>query len=186
MHQSIELPRGYIGTPTRTEKKNIRIFLKYPLGLLLPYPHPESTRLALKYLSEFKPEKVILVGDRVSYNFISEGFNPDMIIIDNREKRSKIDGQWINNWAKVIRHIKNPPGIISKIALETIKECINIDKCAIVVDGEEDLLVLPAILYSTENTILFYGSPDVGLTLVRSDKSKKKFIKKILEQVAEK
>jgi uncharacterized protein (UPF0218 family) len=186
MNYTVELPRGYVGTPTNTEKRNLRILLKYPLGLLLPYPHPESTKLALKYLSKFNPEKVILVGDRVSYNFINEGFDPNTIIIDKREKRNEIDSSWINNWAKVIKHVKNPPGSISKASIETIKTCINTDKCAIVVDGEEDMLVLPTIFYYPETTIIFYGSPDVGLILVKSDKSKKRFVKKILEKVIRK
>lgn len=182
MH-TIELPRGYVGTPTRTEKRSLRILLKYPLGLLLPYPYPESIKLALKYLPKFNPEKVILVGDRVSYNFINEGFNPNTIIIDKHEKRNEINSNWINNWAKVVKYVKNPPGSISKASIETIKESINMDKCAIVVDGEEDMLVLPVIFYYPETTIIFYGSPDVGLILVKNDKSKKKFAKKILEKV---
>ncbi|MEM3832575.1 MAG: GTP-dependent dephospho-CoA kinase family protein [Thermoprotei archaeon] len=179
-----ELPRGYVGIPKLSEKRNLRIFLKYPLGLLLPYPHPESTKLAIKYLSELGSSKVILVGDRVSYNFISEGFSPNVIVIDKREKRNSIDDRWVYNWAKIIRNVKNPPGTISKEVLTVIKECINENRCAIVVDGEEDLLVLPVTLYSEDNTVIFYGLPDVGLILVKSEKSKKMFIKKILERVS--
>lgn len=184
MVKLVELPRGYVGIPRPFEKQNLRIFLKYPLGLLLPYPHPESTRLAIKYLSELKLNRVILVGDRVSYNFISEGFDPNIIIVDRREKRNNVNSEWINNWARIIRNVKNPPGSISEEALSVIKECINENKCAIVIDGEEDLLVLPALLYSEDNTAIFYGLPDVGLILVKSEKSKKKFIKKILERVS--
>ncbi|MGB9729079.1 MAG: GTP-dependent dephospho-CoA kinase family protein [Thermoprotei archaeon] len=184
MAKTTELPRGYVGTPKLSEKRNLRIFLKYPLGLLLPYSHPESTKLAIKYLSELGLNRVILVGDRVSYNFINEGFSPNIIIIDEREKRNNVDSRWVYNWANTIKNIKNPPGTISREALTVIKECINEDKCAIIVDGEEDLLVLPAILYSKDNTVVFYGLPDVGLILVKSEKSKKMFIKKILERVS--
>ena len=34
------------------------------------------------------------------------------------------------------------------------------------VDGEEDLLVIPVCLFAPENTIVMYGQPNEGLVIV--------------------
>ena len=55
----------------------------------------------------------------------------------------------------------NPAGFINEEIFEFIKETINDDnQYLVVIDGEEDLLVIPAILESN-NSFIFYGQPPI-------------------------
>ena len=51
------------------------------------------------------------------------------------------------------------------------------------VDGEEDLLALPAVLSSPEKSIVVYGQPGEGIVLVRVSAQSKKQVSKFVEQM---
>jgi hypothetical protein len=70
--------------------------------------------------------------------------------------------------------VKNPQGTITKEAIEAIKEALKEKKpIQIVVDGEEDLLVLIAVLYAPENSVVVNGQPYEGIVLVKVSPKKK-------------
>ena len=59
--------------------------------------------------------------------------------------------------------MNNPQGTITKEAVAAIKEAIDKNEHThIVVDGEEDLLTLIAVLYAPENSFVVYGQPHTG------------------------
>jgi len=79
-------------------------------------------------------------------------------------------------------HIKNPPGTITREALEAIQEAIK-SKCSvkIIVEGEEDLLTLIAVLYAPENSLVVYGQPHEGIVMVKATQEKKEEVAEILK-----
>src|SRR5437667_12844524 len=74
-------------------------------------------------------------------------------------------------------HVKNPAGVITLEAWETIKRAMKDEEALIVVEGEEDLLALPCIVESPNNSLVLYGQPSKGLvgvdtnTTVRNEAS---------------
>jgi uncharacterized protein (UPF0218 family) len=74
-----------------------------------------------------------------------------------------------------ILYVDNPPGVLTDELIELITDSIKTstsdNPIIIVVDGEEDLAVLPAILNSPEDTYILYGQPKEGVVLVNSTKA---------------
>ena len=64
--------------------------------------------------------------------------------------------------------MKNPAAEISSDSISVIKKACTIPSPGrFFVDGEEDLLVLPACIHAPENAIVMYGQPHEGLVLVK-------------------
>ena len=67
---------------------------------------------------------------------------------------------------KTTYHVKNPAGVITLESWEAIKRAMKDDDAVILVDGEEDLLALPCIVESPNNSLVLYGQPSRGLVVV--------------------
>jgi hypothetical protein len=52
-----------------------------------------------------------------------------------------------------------------------------------VIEGEEDLLTLPAILYAANDSFVIYGQPYEGIVIVKATPTKKKEIQAILKSM---
>ncbi|TOF02143.1 DUF359 domain-containing protein, partial [Vibrio parahaemolyticus] len=61
----------------------------------------------------------------------------------------------------------NPPGTITEELLDAIIKAYEINKTGnkvlIVVDGEEDLAVLPCVITAPPGTVVLYGQPGEGV-----------------------
>jgi hypothetical protein len=69
----------------------------------------------------------------------------------------------------------NPPGTITDELWTTIQKSFDIaqgSNVLIVVDGEEDLAVIPCVLMAPEGSLILYGQPGEGVVLVEADKVK--------------
>jgi hypothetical protein len=51
----------------------------------------------------------------------------------------------------------------------------------IIVDGEEDLLVIPACILAPENSVVMYGQPNEGLVIVQITPKIRAKVQKILD-----
>jgi uncharacterized protein (UPF0218 family) len=51
----------------------------------------------------------------------------------------------------------------------------------VLVEGEEDLLTLVAVLKAPENSLVVYGQPHEGIVAVRVDKTTKEKVRQIVE-----
>src|SRR5437899_12757883 len=60
-------------------------------------------------------------------------------------------------------HVKNPAGVITLEAWDTIKRAMKDDEALILVEGEEDLLALPCTVESPSNSLVLFGQPSAGL-----------------------
>jgi GTP-dependent dephospho-CoA kinase len=159
--------------------ESVREKLKKPFGKL----HPDI-KSAKKDISGY----VIAVGDKVSIGLLKEGIRPDICIYDGMTKREKIAiPDEIRKSAYIEIKVKNPAGMLSGEAVSALNSAIKSrKKTNIYVEGEEDLLALPAIKDSPADAIIIYGQPDEGVVLVRADSKTKAKAKKILDEMIEK
>lgn len=144
--------------------------LKKPLGDL--YPNFEDALDIIKS-SNF----LISAGDCTLKNLISHDIYPDVALMDNQIQRNSYDSN-INYTNNVLSAV-NPAGTITDNLWETIdfaiKQAIKTnEKYLIVVDGEEDLAVLPVIQLAPEDTTVLYGQPNEGLVLLNAGDLKDK------------
>jgi hypothetical protein len=79
-------------------------------------------------------------------------------------------------------HVQNPQGTLTQEAINATREAIE-DKRSVrmVVEGEEDLLTIVALLYAPENSYIVYGQPLEGIVVVKATKNKKTQVAAILK-----
>jgi len=158
----------------------LRVKLKAPLGMLIRGSFSETMRTLKKFINKEKPVAIISVGDAVLKNLAENSLHPQLSIVDNRIMRRKI--RPIKFATEKTVHIKNPRGSITDEAIKAIRDALRSGcRVKIVVDGEEDLLTLIAILYSQENALVVYGQPLEGIVVVKVTPEKKAEIAEILE-----
>ena len=79
--------------------------------------------------------------------------------------------------------IKSGPGFISSVAVTAIKEALTrTTKQVVLVNGEEDLLVLPVIVHASPDMHILYGQPDEGMVLVRPTEEMKRNASGLLQR----
>ena len=136
---------------------------KNPLGVLLREEIADKAHI-LEYLSD--DSYVITVGDRTTEKLIDFGIIPSLQIIDGIEKREKRDSINLENATELL--VDNPPAEITDSSIEVIKKAFSMNSTVrIMVNGEEDLLVIPVCIYAPENSVVFYGQPNEGLVIVK-------------------
>jgi len=78
--------------------------------------------------------------------------------------------------------VKNSPGTISDEAWTAVESAIKrSSKVKVVVEGEEDLLALVAILAAPENALVVYGQPHEGMVMVEVTSQKRNEISKLVD-----
>ena len=157
------------------------IRLKHPLGKLLTGSSESIMDLLKDFIKVKNPSKIFAVGDVTASNMIKSGINVDVIIIDFRSKRQPIEKRaiQINGFMEI--RIDNPRGSITDVAYKTVDKAVqSISKTAIIVNGEEDLLVLPTIKFAPLGSLLVYGQPNVGVVLVHVTEKVKEEIEPLL------
>lgn len=113
-----------------------------------------------------KPAKLVTVGDRVSEDLTNQQILPDVLIVDNKVMREEIVP--IHASADKVATARNPPGTITDEAWLAVKNALESPgRTKIVVEGEEDLLTLVAILTAPEGSLVLYGQPREGIVAVK-------------------
>ena len=156
-----------------------RALLKKPLGELVTGTTSECNRRLKEVQETERPRLLILVGDSITKNALESGISPDVIIIDRLEKRKEA-AEFESGKVRVFR-ARNEPGGIDLLAWNAIAEAIEQGNSMVIVDGEEDLLTLAAIIAAPPNSVVAYGQPDEGIVLVRVSDQKKDEISRIID-----
>lgn len=160
--------------------KNLRNKLKIPLGILIP-ENQTSKENILKQIS--LDSFLITVGDATTEKMLNYGIIPSLQIVDAQEKRVKRKPPKSDKIATNIS-CKNPAGEITEQSMEKIKQAMKSKTpIRILVDGEEDLLVIPACIFAPENAIIMYGQPNEGLVVIQINEEIKKKTKSILDSM---
>lgn len=159
----MDLNRDYIIT------RESRTLLSKPMGMLLQGTIEENIRKAPQCLNDNYPfpkkeYEVICVGDVVSEAFLkSNELNQHLkiCVVDGQTKRQTYHlegGKILPNKITIV----NKPGSICSSATHTLKNLVmNDKKYLVMVEGEEDLLVIPLILLVKDYTYIIYGQPPI-------------------------
>jgi uncharacterized protein (UPF0218 family) len=152
-----------------------RTELKDPLGDLWIGSVEENLERLKKHISKKAPKCFATVGDFVSYNILESGLHPDLVVVDHKVMRKSVDPiEFDRSYVKIL----NPPGTITAKSQQTLfdaaKACKNL---AIIVDGEEDLLVLPLMVYMPIGSIIVYGQPREGMVVITVSNERRSWAK---------
>jgi GTP-dependent dephospho-CoA kinase len=130
-----------------------------------------------------KPPKITTVGDVVSRETLATGIPVNLRIVDQMTLRKRI--RPVEMKAERTYRVRNPAGAITKEAWDTIKGALKDGDAVVFVDGEEDLLAIPAILESPDNAFIVYGQPSEGLVVVTASPETKREVRKIMNRMTE-
>ena len=177
--------------------------LRKPMGKVF-----DEVQKVTKFIKIVKPTILVAVGDIISMSLEKEKIIPDLKIIDFKSRRQfiEITGPDSNSFPPVLATsgrlekslravgspffsspVINKSGTVNKIAVIkidlTIKKYLTTKKLqTIVINGEEDLLALPTILFAPLNSLVIYGHWQYGIVAVQVTEEIKKAIGKILNK----
>ncbi len=78
--------------------------------------------------------------------------------------------------------MKNPPGTITDELVEALTYAVDNPPVTIMVDGEEDLAVIPLVIAAPLASVVLYGQPHEGVVLRMIDDDAKIAAKDLLGQ----
>lgn len=164
--------------PTLLLPEGLRPNLKPPLGQLFP-----SIAAAVEHLKKLSPARLIAVGDMVTADLLSAGVSPDVAVVDfivMRAPATKKIKKAIDSFdAKVVR-VKNPAATITPELCRILEEAK--PPLKIIVEGEEDLATLPAVLSAPLGSVVAYGQPNEGVVLVEVTEAKRREFAELLDK----
>jgi uncharacterized protein (UPF0218 family) len=152
--------------------EQVKDMVRKPLGDLY-YGHVSYSR----ELAEAKP--LVVVGDYTFTLLVKAGVRPSVAVLDAKIERGTVGLPPLEGY-RIVK-VRNNPGTISPEAAEAVTEAVRTGNVAVVVEGEEDLLALPAIYALPETGVLVYGQPKVGYVVVRGGEEARR---KVVEIVA--
>ncbi len=162
---------------TLTLPQGLRKELRKPMGQII-----SNAKDLFRLINKSKHTILISVGDVVVHELIKAGIEPDLKIIDFKTRRKKANSSWLI--ANSFKKYANRPGTINIEVVRELNKIIKINdkKQWFVVDGEEDLLALPAILLAPLNSLVVYGQYEVGVVTIRVTEEIKGKVKKLVEK----
>ncbi len=135
-------------------------------------------------------KKIVTVGDITTYNVVQAGIVPDVCIIDGITMRATVPDEIyhaISTEPRTVYEVDNPPGSISQQLQNAVSGSMkNIGRSLrtrIVVNGEEDLAVIPAVIEAPLGTAVVYGQPSEGMVIIVTTREKKEKAKCLLREI---
>ena len=153
--------------------------LKQPFGPLVPDKEVTKQKVESRLIGA---GKVVAVGDATTERLVSLGIVPDVAIIDGMERRSK--RSYPTDYPAKELRCRNPAGTISKDAVKVLQDALKAaPPVRVLVEGEEDLLALPAFALAPEGSAVLYGQPLEGLVVVKITPAKQKQAKDLMDRI---
>ncbi len=165
VRQGVIDQKGHLVMPVHLRKE-----LTKPIGDII------REALARTIIRDDYKKIIVTVGDHTTKRLLQEGARPTFAIIDLQAERKPF--VWEKDWWDKLPgkkvHVASGPGFISNEAIAYIDHWAEVKQpTTLVVDGEEDLLVLPVILHAPFGAVVYYGQPKKGLVrLVVTDEKK--------------
>ena len=122
---------------------------------------------------------IYAVGDVVTHNLQKNGITPAIAVVDGFTMRTPcsqlplIRGECLR--------VKNPAGSLTDELIRALNHAIAHTPATILVDGEEDLAVIPLVIAAPEGAVVLYGQPERGVVLRVVDKAAKKTARLFLD-----
>ena len=140
-----------------------REVLRVPLGLSLYREPRESARLLVEIAGLIQPPLVVAIGDFVTENLVRAGLEPGVAVLDFRSRREGYSSELLEALVREyeVLRCRNPPGALSEEAVAAVRDAVRRaaggSRVVVVVEGEEDLLALPAIASAPPRALVVYG-----------------------------
>ena len=127
----------------------------------------------------------ITVGDVVSLTFRRHGVRPLLSVYDGSTERREM-----TDFAKLVEGeekevVSNPAGRITAAMADAIRRGIGGEVGLIRVDGEEDLALLPCLLYAEDGAVVVYGMPGRCMMAVTTDGAIRKRVTELVARMEE-
>jgi len=167
----------YIKLFTRSEKlilpDSVRSELRKPIG--------EISSNIQEVLEQTNDKILISVGDVVSLSLYQAGHQAAVSVIDMKTRREAMgeEEKTILQSFQAPVETNNPAGTLQSEAVQDLQAAIKAYlhtqiPQTLIVHGEEDLLVIPAVLLAPLGAIVLYGQFDQGVVAVHVTEEKKK------------
>ena len=153
---------------------------KRPLGYLITGEPSETFPRLKEMVNRLHPPKIISVGDVVSTEARVAGIRVNLSIIDGKTMRHGYAPPISKT--RLTFHVANPAGTITQESWQTIKNAMKEEDATIIVDGEEDLLAIPAVLEAPLRALIVYGQPSQGIVVVEASSQRKAKLAKLLDE----
>lgn len=139
---------------------HLRDELKDPIGPV--YTDPKALLAAAG-------TPLVSVGDVVTRHLLSVTI-PHLAVVDGQTKRTPLDESIDLSAFDHQVDVENPAATLSAELLKTLRDALDDDgSTVIVVDGEEDLGTLPAVVAAPTGASVVYGQPNQGMVLATVD-----------------
>lgn len=146
---------------------NFREFFRKPFGVIFRGRGEEVAENLLRFVKSSNPLKFVCVGDMVFSWMLNLNFVPDVVVVDFKISRRSVGFEFDKDVFDGFFRVSNPAGFITCNAWMTIQYVLSLQgKYLIEVDGEEDLLALPAVLCAPIGSIVSFGVPGEGVMAV--------------------
>ncbi|NEU55637.1 DUF359 domain-containing protein [Halorussus sp. MSC15.2] len=114
---------------------------------------------------------LVAVGDVVTYHLERAGVVPDVAVVDGLTEREEVEDDVAEGVARLGQsarevRVENPAATVTREMVVALREAIaDTVPTVIVVEGEEDLVTLPAIVAAPLGASVVYGQPGEGMVL---------------------
>ncbi|ABW02779.1 GTP-dependent dephospho-CoA kinase family protein [Caldivirga maquilingensis] len=139
--------------------KRARALMALPFAISIPRDPPDSIMIARELFNDFKLSIIATVGDVVSLNVATYWRRPDLRVIDLNTRRGTVIQH--SDMDGVVYRVRNERSTLSYESFNIMRSAyanvLSGNRVTIIVDGEEDLLAIPAVLEAPGNTGILYG-----------------------------
>lgn len=165
--------------------------LRKPLGEVFSGKPGEEKYVAKRVIDtiqRFHPPMVFAIGDIIAESLREAGFTPSVTVIDHRSRREALpEVQSTKFKVKSYMRYSNGAGTIEASAVRRLRSlCSSYLKSGIpqslVIDGEEDLMVLPAVLMAPLGSFVLYGQQGLGVVAVKVTEIKKDEVLRLVSE----
>jgi len=147
-----------------------RHYFKSPFGRLLP----DVTDV----IPGLSGRTIYSVGDVVTYHLIQNGIIPDLAVIDGHTMREPCNRSPAVFSRRIMAH--NPAGTLTEELVQALHDAVKEPPVLILVEGEEDLAVIPLVLCAPEGAVILYGQPGKGVVVCEVNDQARKKAKELL------
>lgn len=125
--------------------------------------------------------RLICVGDRVSIDVAKSDLEADIFIVDGKVERETIEHEDNLFDTERVFDAVNSSGTITEEAWNTTRELFaHTCRTTLHIEGEEDLLALPSILFASPDSLIVYGDWQNGAVILEPDTELKSFARRIV------
>ncbi|AGB04371.1 hypothetical protein AciM339_0483 [Aciduliprofundum sp. MAR08-339] len=127
---------------------------------------------------------IICVGDVVTHTLLKMGIKPKMAVVDYKTKRGEMVFEDVRSFGERVFRVENPAGTITPGLWDAVKKALISEKnVKIVVDGEEDLAVIPVVFFAPLGANVIYGMPNTGLVLLKITPEERDKVKDLIKKM---